>query len=143
MLLALFKPGGVTWCPSKLVSLRNRLILGGSLKIHRPFPTILVTFHTYFPPSPHPFGIFGCIDPRRDCTLPHGKKGLKAQRVKVAWRKDKILSFTFEMIHPRIPEKEVKRFSTINRGPTKIITQGVSLGIGGLITSQPIMIIGA
>jgi hypothetical protein len=28
-----------------------------------------------------PFGIFGCTDPRRDCTSFHGKKGLKAHRL--------------------------------------------------------------
>jgi hypothetical protein len=26
------------------------------------------------------FGIFRCIEPRRDCTSFHGKKGLKTQR---------------------------------------------------------------
>jgi hypothetical protein len=82
MLFALFKPGGVSLCPIKLVSLRNRFLLGGSLKIHRPVPIIFFTFHTSFPLYPWPSGIFECIDPRRDCTLPHGKKGLKAQRVK-------------------------------------------------------------
>jgi hypothetical protein len=41
--------------------------------------------HTYHFSSLHPlfislyFGIFGCIDPRRDCTSFHGKKGLKAR----------------------------------------------------------------
>jgi hypothetical protein len=33
------------------------------------------------------FEAFEHVDPRRDCTLPHGKKGLKAQRVKVAGKR--------------------------------------------------------
>jgi hypothetical protein len=47
--------------------------------------------HTYHFPffihsmSPS-FGIFGCTDPRRDCTSSHGKKGLKAQR-ECGWKK--------------------------------------------------------
>jgi hypothetical protein len=41
MLFALFKPGRVTWCPSKLVSLQDGLLLGGYLKSHRPFPPYL------------------------------------------------------------------------------------------------------
>jgi hypothetical protein len=49
MLFALFKPGRVTWCHNKLVSLRDGLLLGRYLKSHCSFPSILTTFH------PHPF----------------------------------------------------------------------------------------
>jgi hypothetical protein len=45
MLFALFKPGRVTQCPSKLISLSDGLLLGGSLKSHR------LTFPPYLPLS--------------------------------------------------------------------------------------------
>jgi hypothetical protein len=47
----------------------------------RAIPDHTLTFFTL-----HPFfiflsfRIFGCIDPRRDCTSFHGKKGVKSQR---------------------------------------------------------------
>jgi hypothetical protein len=54
------------------------------------------TFHfSYFflfvPPS---FGIFGCTDPRRDCTSFHRKKGMKAHR-ECSWKKIKSKIITF------------------------------------------------
>ena len=55
--------------------------------------------HTYHLPYFFPFvflsfWIFGCTDPRRDCTSFHGKKGLKAQREYSSKKiKDKIIIF--------------------------------------------------
>jgi hypothetical protein len=46
------------------------------------------------------FGIFGCTDPRRDCTSFHGKKGLKAQR-ECSWKKIKEKIITFYMLTQR------------------------------------------
>jgi hypothetical protein len=43
------------------------------------------------------FGIFGCTDPRRDCTSFYGKKGLKAQR-DCSWQKIKAKTITFQML---------------------------------------------
>ena len=82
MLFALFKPGRVTQCPSKLISLYDELLLGGSLKSHRPslpYLPLSIFIHSI---SPFFLGI-GIGYTRRGCTLPRGKKGLKAQRVKV------------------------------------------------------------
>jgi hypothetical protein len=54
---------------------------------------------------------------RKGCTLPCGKKGLKAQRVKVAWQELKANVETFEMLRPGIPEKAVKSFSVRKGDP--------------------------
>jgi hypothetical protein len=43
------------------------------------------------------FWIFECIDPRRDCTSFHGKKGLNAQR-ECSWKKIKKKTITFQII---------------------------------------------
>jgi hypothetical protein len=47
--------------------------------------------------------------------LPCGKKGLKAQRVKVAGKSQKPRS-NLEMLRSGIPEKAIKGFSTRKRG---------------------------
>ena len=84
MLFALFEPkGGVI--VSQLVGCpRQQVSTGWFLENSSSIPYHTDHFPYFFPPSPQPFGIFGCIDQRRYCTLPPGKKGLKVQRVKVA-----------------------------------------------------------
>jgi hypothetical protein len=54
------------------------------MKGHRPFLPYLPFFHHY--PSHIPLPLFGnwVCHTRKGCALPCGKKGLKAQRVKVA-----------------------------------------------------------
>jgi hypothetical protein len=74
-------PWWLTLHPSKWSPLGMGLLLGGLLD-----KSSCHSDHTYHFSSLHPlfislyFGILGCIDPRRDCTSFHGKKGLKAQR---------------------------------------------------------------
>jgi hypothetical protein len=63
----------------------------------------------------------------KGCTLPRGKKGLKAQRVKVARKELKSNFETFEMLRPGIPKKAVKNFSVRKGDPQdNINTQGTS-----------------
>ena len=83
MLFSLFIPGRVTWFPSTLISIYDGLLLGGSVKIHHPLPPYLPL--SIFIPLISPYlclGI-GIGHARKGCTLPCGKKGLKAHRVKV------------------------------------------------------------
>jgi hypothetical protein len=47
---------------------------------HRTIPDHTYHFSFFIHFMSPSFGIFGCTDPRRDCTSSHGKKGLKAQR---------------------------------------------------------------
>jgi hypothetical protein len=51
------------------------------MKGHRPFVT---TFHPYSSHVPLPLFGHWVRHTRKGCTLPCGKKGLKAQRVRVA-----------------------------------------------------------
>jgi hypothetical protein len=77
----------MTGCPSKLVPIGFEFPLGGFMKGHRPFPPYLPLF--IFFPLIHPihwFGI-GFAKLAKGCTLPCGKKGLKAQRVKIAGKR--------------------------------------------------------
>jgi hypothetical protein len=84
----LISPWWLSLCPSKLVTLGKRVVTGWFLE------GSLYHSHPYLPPSillPLYFLIFwvsGLIDPRRDCTSFHGKKGLKAQRC-CSWKKIK------------------------------------------------------
>jgi hypothetical protein len=48
--------------------------------------------------------------------LPCGKKGIKAHRVKVVGKSQKPLK-TFEILHPWIPDKEIKIFSLRKGNP--------------------------
>jgi hypothetical protein len=74
-------PWWLTLCPSKWSPLGMGFLLGGLLdksSCHsRSYLSFFITSPLVVSLS---FGIFGCIDPRRDCTSFHGKKGLKAQR---------------------------------------------------------------
>jgi hypothetical protein len=50
---------GVTWCPSKLISLQDGFLLGGYMKIHHP------SFHTFHFPYlllPYPLSLIGNWD---------------------------------------------------------------------------------
>jgi hypothetical protein len=80
-------PGGMTGCPSKLVPIGFELPLGGFMKGHRPFPPYLPLF--IFSRSSIPLHWSGhwVGQISKGCTLPCGKKGLKAQRVKVAGKR--------------------------------------------------------
>jgi hypothetical protein len=51
----------------------------------------------------------------QDCTLPRGKKGLKAQKVKASWQKIKAYEQNLEMLRPGIPEKAIGGFSARNK----------------------------
>jgi hypothetical protein len=55
----------------------------------------------------------------KGCTLPCGKKGLKAQGVKVVGKRQEPKSENLEMLCLGIPEKAIKSFSTRNKGPHK------------------------
>jgi hypothetical protein len=76
-------------CPSKLVPIGFELPLGGFMRGH------LRSHHTYhlssFSRSSIPLDWFGhwVGQISKGCTLPCGKKGLKAQRVKVAGKRQK------------------------------------------------------
>jgi hypothetical protein len=59
-----------------------------------------LSFFTLHPFISLSFGIFGCIDPRRDCTSFHGKKGLKAQR-ECRWKKIKSKTITLRILSQR------------------------------------------
>jgi hypothetical protein len=63
------------------------------------------------------FGIFGCTDPRRDCTSFHGKKGLKAQR-ECSWKKIKSKTITFHMLTQRGLEND-ETFLLKNQRPAR------------------------
>jgi hypothetical protein len=79
--------GGLTGCPSKLIPIGFGLPPGGFLKSHCPLPSyhhfyILSPAHLSHSPSP---GIrMICL---WGCTLSRGKKGLKAQKVKVVGKR--------------------------------------------------------
>jgi hypothetical protein len=86
-----------------------------------------VPFRSYLPFfTLHPFfvslsfGIFGCIDPRRDCTSFHGKKGMKAQR-ECSWKKIKSKTITFHMLTQRGLENN-EMFLLKNQRPAKKYT---------------------
>jgi len=52
-------------------------------------------------------------------TLSCGKKGLKAQGVKVAGKRQEPKSENIKMLRPGIPEKAIKSFSARNKGTHK------------------------
>jgi hypothetical protein len=75
----------MTGCPSKLVPIRFELPLGGVHERSLFVATILTTFHLFSLSSiPYIGSGIGFAKLAKGCTLPCGKKGLKAQRVKVA-----------------------------------------------------------
>jgi hypothetical protein len=78
----------------------------------------------------------------KGCILPCGKKGLKAQRIKVDANREKPKEKNLQMLRPGIPEKAIKGFSTRNGGTHKIRKSRPSWRIRGLIMSQPIRFMG-
>jgi hypothetical protein len=77
--LCLVSPWWLTLHPSKWSILGMGLLLGGLLddpSCHSQSYLPLFTLYPFFVSLS--FGIFGCIDPRRDCTSFDGKKGLKS-----------------------------------------------------------------
>jgi hypothetical protein len=87
-------PWWLTLCPSKWSPLGMGFLLGGPLdesSCHSDHTYHFSHFILFISLS---FGIFGCTDPRRDCTSFHGKKGLKAQR-ECSWKNIKSNHITF------------------------------------------------
>jgi hypothetical protein len=76
------------------------LLLGGPLDELSYLSQSYSSFSTLHPLISFSFGIFGCTDPRRECTSFHGKKGLKAQRG-MSLAKDKSQIITFQMLAQR------------------------------------------
>jgi hypothetical protein len=73
-------PWWLTLRPSKWSPLGMGFLLGGILDESSCHSQSCLPFFTLYPLFISlSFGIFGCIDPRRDCTSFHGKKGMKAQ----------------------------------------------------------------
>jgi hypothetical protein len=56
---------------------------------------------------------------RKGCTLPHGKKGLKAIEGKSSWQELKSNFETFDMIHPGIPRENSENILSKKRDPTR------------------------
>jgi hypothetical protein len=113
-------PWWLTLHPSKWSPLGMGLLLGGPLdesSCHSRSYLSLFTFHPFISLS---FGIFGCTDPRRDCTSFHGKKGLKAQR-ECSWKKIKSKTITFQMLSQRGLENN-ETFLLKNQRPAKANT---------------------
>jgi hypothetical protein len=70
------------------------------LTSHRAIPNHTYHFSHFILFTSLSFEIFGCTDPRRDCTSFHGKKGLKAQR-ECSWQKIKSKTIIFQMLAQR------------------------------------------
>jgi hypothetical protein len=71
------------------------------------------------------------------------EEGAKGPEGKSKLVKDKILKMNLEMLHPGIPEKAIKIFSTRNKKDSKKNNKTrPNQRIGGLITSQPIRSMG-
>jgi hypothetical protein len=118
--LCLVSPWWLTLRPSKWSPLGMGLLLGGLLdesSCHSRSYLSLFTLHPFISLS---FGIFGCTDPRRDCTSFHGKKGLKAQR-ECSWKKIKSKTITFQMLAQRGLENN-ETFLLKNQRPAKANT---------------------
>jgi hypothetical protein len=129
--------GGMTGCPRKLFLLGYELPLGGFIKGHHPFPPYLSLFiifaliHTL-----HSFGHWAFQD-SKGLYLSLWEEGDKGLEGKSSWKKIKTKEQNLQMLLPRIPQKEIKGFSTREGGTHKIIKSRPSWRIGGVITSQP------
>jgi hypothetical protein len=77
----------MTGCPGKLVPIGFELPLGGFMKGHLPFPPYLSLFIFSLSSIPYIGSSIRFSKLAKGCTLPCGKRGLKAQRVKVAGKR--------------------------------------------------------
>jgi hypothetical protein len=96
--------------PSKLVPIGFEFPLGGFMKGHHPFPPYLSLF----------IGsgiVFSKV--AKGCTLPCGKKEIKAQRVKVDGKIYKTKEQNLQVLRSGIPEKEIKDSQQETKGPIK------------------------
>jgi hypothetical protein len=111
-------PWWLTLCPNKWSPLGMGLLLGGPLdKCHRAIPNHAYHFSHFIIFTSLSFGIFECIDPRRDCTSFYGKKGLKAQ-TECSRQKIKAKTITFQMLVQGGLENN-KTFLLKNQRPTR------------------------
>jgi hypothetical protein len=109
-------PGGDEKIPYKFGSLRSELPLGGFMKVHCPLPPYLSLFITF--PLIYPLHWFRhwVFQDSKGLYLALWEEGAKGPKGTSSSKKLKSKDRNLEMLHPGIPKKAIKGFSTRKMG---------------------------